>query len=117
MTERLELTRPMMRCGAGLDANEAGRKLLEEWKNLSPPQLSAKNHHAFRVDAVDLKNRLGDVETVCRDRLHAWLLRIVVTSTATTSVALACRWRSRPQHHERTHAPQQATHAGCRIVT
>jgi hypothetical protein len=25
--------------------------------------------------------------------LHAWLLRIVVTSTATTSLALACRWR------------------------
>src|SRR3977135_1263228 len=27
--------------------------------------------------------------------------------TAPTSVALTCRWRSRPQHHNRTHAPQQ----------
>src|SRR5215475_5162573 len=27
--------------------------------------------------------------------------------TAPTSLALACRWRSRPQHHFRTHAVQQ----------
>src|SRR5258708_14824608 len=27
--------------------------------------------------------------------------------TAPTSMALTCRWWSRPQHHERTHAPQQ----------
>src|ERR1035437_2919175 len=27
--------------------------------------------------------------------------------TAPTFMALTCRWRSRPQHHERTHAPQQ----------
>src|SRR5262245_35676595 len=27
--------------------------------------------------------------------------------TAPTSLALTCRWRSRPQHHLRTHAPQQ----------
>src|SRR4029079_17273009 len=26
---------------------------------------------------------------------------------APTSLALTCRWRSRPQHHFRTHAPQQ----------
>jgi hypothetical protein len=30
-----------------------------------------------RVNPVDLKNRLCDVETDCRDRLHVWLLRIV----------------------------------------
>jgi hypothetical protein len=57
---------------------------------------------AYRVDAVDLKNRLRDVETDRRDPLHAALPRIVVTPSATTSVALTCRWRSRPQHHNRT---------------
>jgi hypothetical protein len=31
---------------------------------------------------VDLKNRLGDVETDCRNRLHVWLLRIVGALTA-----------------------------------
>ena len=51
---------------------------------------------------MNLENRFGDVETNRRDRLHIWLLRIVVTSTATTSLALTCRWRNRPQHHKRT---------------
>src|SRR6266576_486171 len=48
------------------------------------------------------KNRFGDVETDCRDRLHDWLLRIVGALTAPTFMALACRWRSRPQHQRRT---------------
>src|SRR5450759_2666459 len=38
----------------------------------------------FRINAVDLENRLGDVETDCRDRLHAWLLQIVGALTAHT---------------------------------
>src|SRR5678809_1430819 len=49
-----------------------------------------------------LKDRLGDVETDCRDRLHSWLLRIVGALTAPTSMALTCRWRSRPQHQKRS---------------
>src|SRR5262245_44755255 len=56
---------------------------------------------------MHLKNRLSDVEADCRDRLHVWLLRIVGALTAPTSMALTCRWRSRPQHHEPTHALQQ----------
>src|SRR5262249_12809289 len=51
---------------------------------------------------MDLKNRLRDIETDCRDRLHVELLRIVEASTAPTSMALTCRWRSRPQHQKRT---------------
>src|SRR5262249_44121784 len=62
---------------------------------------------ARRVNSVDLKNRLSDIETDRRDRLHAWLLRIVGASTAPTSMALPCRWRSRPQHQKRTFALQQ----------
>jgi hypothetical protein len=34
------------------------------------------------------------------DRLHLLLLRIVGISTAPTSMALTCRWRSRPQHQK-----------------
>src|SRR3990170_2412019 len=102
MPERLELARPMMRRGAGLDTNEAWRQLLEERQDVAPLQLTADEHLAFRVDAVHLKNRLCDVETDCRDRLHDWLLRIVGALAAPTSMALMCRWRSRPQHHKRT---------------
>src|SRR5450759_3951006 len=62
---------------------------------------------AISANAMHLENRLGDVETDCCNRLHAWLLQIVGALTAPTFMALMCRWRSRPQHQQRTHAPQQ----------
>jgi hypothetical protein len=64
----------MMRGGAGLDSKEARRKLLEERQDVATLQLTADYHLAFNVNTVDLKNRFGDVETNCRDRLHGWLL-------------------------------------------
>ena len=59
-------------------------------------QLTADDHLASSINAVHLKDRLGDVETDCRNRLRSWLLRIVGALTAPTSMALTCRWRSRP---------------------
>src|SRR3954452_20908097 len=100
--ERLELARPMMRCGASLDADQAGWQLLEERQDVATLQLTADDHLPGSINAVHLKDRLGDVETDCRDRLHSWLLRIVGALTAPTSMALTCRWRSRPQHQEPT---------------
>src|SRR5262249_56401391 len=76
MTQRLEFTRPMMRRRAGLYANEARRQLLKECQNVAAVQLTAHHHIAVRVDAVNLENRLCDVETDRRDRLHGCLLRI-----------------------------------------
>src|SRR5258707_895300 len=64
----------------------------------------ADDHSPLRVDAVQLKNGLCDVETDCRDLLHVWLFRIVIASSAATSVALTCQWKSRPQHQERSYA-------------
>src|SRR5215211_456329 len=92
----------MMRRSAGFDADEARRQLLKEWQNVPALKLTANDYITCRVNSVDLKNRLSDIETDCRDRLHVWLLRIVGASTAPTSMALACRWRSRPQHQKRT---------------
>src|SRR5262245_7401576 len=46
-------------------------------------QLTADDHLSRRIDAVDLKHRLGDVETDCRDRLHAWL---PITATAPAAI-------------------------------
>src|SRR5262249_34121619 len=37
----------------------------------------AQDHLAGRVNSMHLKDRLGDIETDCRNRLHSWLLRIV----------------------------------------
>src|SRR5262245_7166796 len=94
----------MMRRSAGFDADEARRQLLKEWQNVTALELTANDYITCRVNSVDLKNRLSDIETDGRDRLHVWLLQIVGASTAPTSMALPCRWRSRPQHQERTHA-------------
>jgi hypothetical protein len=77
MPKLLELARPMMRRSAGFDADEARRQLLKKWQNVSALDLATNNYITRRVNAVDLKNRLGDIETDGRDRLHLWLLRIV----------------------------------------
>src|SRR5271163_2528055 len=92
----------MMRRGASLDTNQARRQLLEERKNIATLQLTADHHLASSINAVDLKNRLRYIQTDCRNRLHSWLLRIVGALTAPTSLALSCRWRSRPQHQNQT---------------
>src|SRR5262249_44999725 len=92
----------MMRRSAGVDADKARRQLLKEWYDVPALELTANDYITCRVNSVDLKNRLRDIETDCRDRLHVWLLRIVGVSTAPTSMALPCRWRSRPQHQKRT---------------
>src|SRR5215472_3777477 len=96
-----------MRSGARLDADQARRQLLEKRYDLPALQLPANKHLADSINTVHLKDRLSDIKTDCCDRLHTWLLRIVGASTGSTSMALACRWRSRPQHQKRTYAVQQ----------
>ena len=44
------------------------------WRQASERPVLVDNHLATSIDAVDLKDRLGDVETDCRDRLHVGLL-------------------------------------------
>jgi hypothetical protein len=81
----------MVRRGASLDADQTSRQLLEERQDVAPLQLTADDRLARSINAMYLEDRLGDVETDCRNRLHDWLLRIVGALTAPTSVALACR--------------------------
>jgi hypothetical protein len=88
-----------MRRGASLNANQAWWQLLEEYQHVASLELTADDDIALRIDAVNLKDRLRDIETNCRDRLLVWLLRIVGALAAPTSMALTCRGRSRPQHH------------------
>src|SRR5262245_19449383 len=97
----------MMRRSARFDADEARRQLLKEWQNVSALELTTNDYITCCVNSVDLKNRLSNIETDRPDRLHIWLLRVVGALTAPTSMALPCRWRSRPQHQKRTNAPQQ----------
>jgi hypothetical protein len=38
--------------------------------NVATLQLTTNDHLANGINAVDLKDRFGDIETDCRDRLH-----------------------------------------------
>jgi len=67
----------MRRC-TGLNTHDTRRQLLEERQDMPALQLTADNHIASRVDAVDLKNRLREVETDRCDRFHASLPPTVV---------------------------------------
>jgi hypothetical protein len=73
-------------------------KFDDDADHVAPLELTAKDDIALRIDAVNLENRLRYIQTDCRDRLHDLPPRIVGALTAPTSMALTCRWRSRPQH-------------------
>jgi hypothetical protein len=55
---------------ARLNADQTRRRLLEERQDRAPLQLPADNHLTSGINSVNLEDRLGDVETDCRDRLH-----------------------------------------------
>src|SRR5271165_3337791 len=56
MTKSLELTRPIVRRGASLDANQAWWQLLKESQHRPPLQLTTGDHLAGSVNAVNPEN-------------------------------------------------------------
>jgi hypothetical protein len=60
----------MMGRGAGFEADEAGLKPIEERQKLRPTQLMANNDHTARIDRMNLKDVLGDIQTNRDARLH-----------------------------------------------
>ena len=74
VADRPELARPMMRRRTRFNADEARWQLLKERQDVAALELTANNDIPCCIDAMDLKDRFGDVETDrCRDPLHAWL--------------------------------------------
>src|SRR5262249_24039044 len=67
---RLKFARPMMRRSTGLDANEERRQLLKEGQHVPALQLTTKDHLTIRVNTMNLKDRLRDIETDSRNGLH-----------------------------------------------
>ncbi len=97
---------------AGLDANQAGSLLLEEGQNTHALELLTGNNFAFGINAVNLENRLRNVEADGRDRLHLLLLRMVITYRQPTSWRSRAGGRSRPQHQVLTTLPRQREACG-----
>ena len=61
----------------------------EERKHVPALQLATHDDAATRIDAMNLKDRLCDVEADRRNCQHDELLRILVASSATDSRAFA----------------------------
>jgi hypothetical protein len=59
-----------VRRGASLYANQAWWQLLKERQYVATLQLAANYRLAGGINSVHLEDRLGDIETDCRDRLH-----------------------------------------------
>ena len=59
----------MMTGGAGVNSNEARRKLLEERQYIAALELQANEHLSLRVDTMHLKNRLP-LSRDRRNRMH-----------------------------------------------
>src|SRR5262245_7041763 len=109
VTERLQFTGPVMGRSASFDTDQTGPQLLEEQQYMTALQLTAQGYIAFRIDTVNLKDRLRDVETDRLNRLHSLAPPNRGASTAPTSMALMRRWRSRPQHQQQTHYHEAPT--------
>ena len=89
---------PVMRRGTGFKANAAGIELGEEACDLAPLQLLLQDRLAFRVEAVNGKTVLCDIETDGANLRHGgWLLCWTTKRTQHgTKDAIGGR---RPPHH------------------
>jgi hypothetical protein len=61
VTELRQLTRPVVRAGTGLHADQAWRQCLEELQHLTAAKLLPDDDLLSRVDAVDLEHVLGEI--------------------------------------------------------
>src|SRR5450756_1108412 len=69
MAELRQLTRPIVRRGAGFHADKATRQHFEERHHLAAAELLSDDDLLGRVDAVNLEHVLGDIQTD-RGNLH-----------------------------------------------
>jgi len=90
----------MVRGGARLNADKAGRKLLEDGQNLPSLQLPAKDHVALRVNAVNLKHRLCDIHSDYRNLSHGRLLTWHLSATMWLLLKPPRSKKSRPRHQK-----------------
>ena len=101
VAERLKLAAPMM-CGrTGLNADEARRQCREELQQFRSSDALAHHHRASGVHAVDLKNRLRDIETDRANLAHGRLPSKWFVSTQPPYGTSMPQSERRPQHHSR----------------
>src|SRR5450631_2714503 len=82
--ELLELACPLVRRCARFHTNEARRQIGKEIKNLRSTNTPADHHRATRIDAVNLKYRLRNIDTNCANLTHGRLPSMWLRFDATT---------------------------------
>lgn len=98
MPELADDVRPMMRTRARLKSNEARLNATEELQQLRPPQGSPDDDAAVFGDAMNLKDRLGQVQADRGNLLHGTVPFCFVTMDITTigTFDAASKGRSKP---------------------
>src|SRR6516225_684723 len=105
MPQLPDLTRPIMRRAASLNANQTRRQGLEERQYFRPLKLPPQYCLASSIDAVQLEDTLGDVQTDCGNLHGGWLLLLV----ALNGPSLAHRCRQGVVHRIRFSQPVSST--------
>ena len=65
-----------MSSGARLYPDQTRRELIEKADDLCSPELPPQNGVAILIDAMDLKNVLGDIQADCGNFLHGRFSRL-----------------------------------------
>ncbi len=100
MSERAQLTSPVVRCCTGFHANQTRSQISKIADDVRSPQLPPSAHLAIGPDTVNLKNVLREIETD-RGNLHRGRLPSVVAFYNSHLLAHQCRERgpSTPSGH------------------
>src|SRR5262245_22216166 len=100
-----------MRARTCFDADEAGRQRRKELQQLRSANAFADHHRAVDVHAVNLKNRLRDIETDRANLAHGRLPSKWCVSTQPPYGTLMPQSGRRPQHQKQTSPFTQAMSA------
>jgi hypothetical protein len=98
MAELDKLAGPVMRRAARLHANQARRQFGKEWQHLRTSKRLADNDPTGRINAVNLKNALGQIEADCGNLHDGWLPFARECLIAFTPWHLAAVSGSHPPH-------------------
>src|SRR5262249_23408106 len=89
------------------------RNAAEERQHLPAPQSLAQNRRTLRVNAVDLKNMLGQIQTNCRNLAHGWLLFLVIVRKHQFGTSMP--QGGHPPHHSITSSARASSVGGTSI--
>src|SRR5438132_7769363 len=89
MAKRAQLARPVVRRRTRFQPDHTAWNAAEECQHLPAPQSLTQNRRTLRINAVNLKNMLGYVQSDCRNLAHGWLPFLVILQN--TSLPRRCR--------------------------